>query len=247
MGIPPWVHSCLAILLLATAAIAAPADSMQSGASTRPAAGAVAKSPVIDPGFESRPIGSASAVASGATTNPASELTSTPANSIGFDLSRMAIALTIVLAMIFGARWLFTHFFAGARAPATSKAVKVLGRTSLAPRQQVLLLQVGRRVVVVGESNGNLATLAQLEDPDEVASLVGQLQEEQIQRSAAFGGLFGRAQRKMAEDEHSAPLETGDAETRAGVPTESADGAEVRSELSGLLDKVRSIRNQLGR
>jgi flagellar biogenesis protein FliO len=233
-----------AVLSCATPAIAEPT------ASTHPAVSATDKPAApLDPAFESRPIGSSHAANGDPTTNPATAtLPTTPAHSIGFDLTRMAIALAIVLAMIFGARWLFAHFFAGARAPATSKAVKVLGRTSLAPRQQVLLLQVGRRVVVVGESNGNLATLAQLDDPDEVARLVGQLQEEQIQRAASFGGLFGRAQRKMAaEDEHSAPVETGDDESSAHPPTESVEGAAVKSELSGLLEKVRTIRNQLGR
>ena len=233
-----------ALLSFATPAFAEPMTS------TRPAMTVTDKlAAPLDPSFESRPIGASHTAIGGPTTNPATtNLPTTPAHSIGFDLTRMAIALVIVLGMIFGARWLFSHYFAGARAPATSKAVKVLGRTSLAPRQQVLLLQVGRRVVVVGESNGSLATLAQLDDPDEVASLIGQLQEEQIRRAASFGGLFGRAQRKMAaDDEHSAPVETGDDDASAHRPTESAEGAAVKSELSGLLEKVRTIRNQLGR
>jgi flagellar protein FliO/FliZ len=155
----------------------------------------------------------------------------------------MAIALALVLLLILLARWLLTHFFAASRAPATSRAVRVLGRTSLAPRQQVLLLQVGRRVVVVGESNGNLATLAQLEDPDEVAQLIGQLQEEQIARAASFGGMFGRVQKKFEED-HAA-RGTSDSSEREDDAAAAPDAQQMKSELSGLVEKVRSIRSQL--
>ena len=198
---------------------------------------------------ERTPIGLTQPEAPGRRATTASAAAAEAQRSVPFDLARMAIALTIVLGLIFGARWLVTHFFVSARAPSTSRAVKVLGRTSLAPRQQVLLLQVGRRVVVVGESNGQLSTLAQLDDPDEVASLVGQLQEEQIQRAAAFGGMFGRMQKKFAadEDEH-APRELAEIEGQTNEPSvEPATDPQARSELAGLLDKVRSIRDQLGR
>ena len=197
--------------------------------------------------YEHRALGSAPAP--GATTAATSY---SPAHSIGFDLSRMGIALAIVLAVIFGARWAVTHFFVTARAPSTSKAVKVLGRTALAPRQQILLLQVGKRVVVVGESNGQLATLAQIDDPDEIAGLVGQLNEEQSTKKTSFSGLFGRVQQKFSgeadvEDEHS-PRPLNELEPPVNEPSvEPANDLQARSELSGLVDKVRAIRDQLGR
>jgi hypothetical protein len=97
-------------------------------------------------------------------------------------------------------------------------------------------------VVVVGESNGNLSTLAQIEDPDEIAQLLGRLQDEKSGRPSAFRGLFGHAQNKMA-DPHAdevAPPSARDDE----MPEPTKEGA---SDLSGLLEKVRSIRNQMGR
>jgi flagellar protein FliO/FliZ len=236
-----------AVLLLALlSAASAPAQFISTSA-TQPGATSVARA--ADTDLErleigKSPAGSAAANASTTSTNRAQA-----SRSIPVDLARMAIALTIVLGLIFGARWLVLHFFVGTRAPATSRAVKVLGRTSLAPRQQVLLLQIGRRVVVVGESNGQLATLAQLEDPDEVASLLGQLQEEQVQRPSSFGGVFGKVQRKFSgeEDEH-APRPLTDLEDQASEPSlEPANDSQARSELAGLVDKVRSIRDQLGR
>lgn len=161
--------------------------------------------------------------------------------SLGLDITRMFAALLIVIGLILLTRWVLKRFYAGTTHVSGNRAVQVLNRTFLAPKQQILLLQVGRRVVVVGESNGNLSTLAQIDDPDEIAQLIGKLGEERLQRPGAFGGLFGKAQRKLVEEpsenEH-ATVETGD---------EPPSPEQVRSELSGLLEKVKSLRGQIGR
>lgn len=160
--------------------------------------------------------------------------------SLGFDITRMLLALAIVIGLIYASRWILKRFYGGAVSPAGNRVVQVLSRTVLAPKQQVMLLQVGKRVIVVGESNGAMATLAQIDDPDEIAQLVGRLQEEHSTRAGAFGSLFGRAQTRMAEDESAPPL---------GVATDTSTPTveETKSELSGLLEKVRSIRGQIGR
>lgn len=162
--------------------------------------------------------------------------------SLGVDVTRMLLALAIVVGLILVARLVLKRFYNGSVQSSGSKAVQVLNRTVLAPKQQILLLQVGRRVVVVGESNGSLATLAQIDDPDEIAQLIGKLGEERLQRASAFGGLFGRAQKKIAEE----PAESGFDDSNAVNPTEEPAN-QMRSELSGLLDKVKSLRSQIGR
>lgn len=163
--------------------------------------------------------------------------------SLSFDVTRMLLALVIVIGLIYLARWLLKRFYDGGTTPAGNKVVQVLNRTLLAPKQQVLLLQVGKRVIVVGESNGVFTTLSQIDDPDEIAQLVGRLHEEKSGRSSAFGGLFGHAQAKMADtrpdDEESRPAPGG-----VDLP---APEDEPKSELSSLLEKVRTIRNQMGR
>lgn len=159
--------------------------------------------------------------------------------SLGFDITRMLLALAIVVALIYLSRWILKRFYGGSVSPAGNRVVQVLSRTALAPRQQVLLLQVGRRVIVVGESNGTMATLAQIEDPDEIAQLVGRLHDEQSTRTGAFGGLFGRAQARMADD-------AGRDVPGAGEPA-AGDAGSPKSELSGLLEKVRAIRGQMDR
>ncbi len=164
--------------------------------------------------------------------------------SLGVDVSRMLLALVIVVGLIFLSRLILKRFYQGSVSPGGSKAVQVLNRTVLAPRQQILLLQVGRRVVVVGESNGNLSTLAQIDDADEIAQLVGKLDEQRTQRATAFGGLFGRAQKKLDDESADAGASPADREPEMHPAGETE---QMRSELSSLLEKMKSIRGQIGR
>ena len=51
-------------------------------------------------------------------------------------------------------------------------AVEVLGRKSVGARQNVVLIRIGHRVLVVGDSSGGLRTLADLDDPEEVSAVL---------------------------------------------------------------------------
>ncbi len=120
----------------------------------------------------------------------------------GYDASRVALALGLVIAMIFGLKWAGRRFFALPSAPGASRAVQVLGRTALSPRQQLLLIKVGRRVIVASDSGGAMTSLAEIVDPDEIAVLVGQIQGERAASRlpvSAFGSLFGRSKRQFEE------------------------------------------------
>jgi hypothetical protein len=62
--------------------------------------------------------------------------------SLSFDVTRMLLALVIVIGLIYLARWFLKRFYDGSVTPGGSRVVQVLNRTALAPKQQVLLLQV---------------------------------------------------------------------------------------------------------
>src|SRR5688572_17382886 len=111
----------------------------------------------------------------------------------GFGLRKVALSLGAVLGLIFLLYWLIRQVFPAVAASRSSQAVRVLSRSVLAPKQQVLLLQVGRRVIVVGDTGAQMSPLAQIDDPDEIAALVGQIESEKRPAGAAFGGFFGRA------------------------------------------------------
>jgi flagellar biogenesis protein FliO len=174
------------------------------------------------------------------------------------ELSKVAGALAIVLTLIFALRGLMKRAFGAAGAAGSSRSVVVLSRTVLAPKQQVMLLHVGRRLIVVGDSGGQMSTLSEITDPDEVAALVGQLRDEKLSKAApAFGGLLGRLRNGM--DAGGSPIgssiETGP--RRAAPASPEYDGALVdddpaadpeadstRQEIHGLLAKVRLISHQ---
>ncbi len=201
-------------------------------------AAAPAPSPVWTGVYDQQPLDASSAPATqpaGATVAP------TPAApSGGLGATRVALALGIVLLVIVAVRAVAKRFL-----PATvggaAGMVKVLSRTPLAPRQQVVLLLVGRRVVVVGDSGGRLSPLAEIADPDEVALLLGRaagavgsegdaLTSDNLEAAPAFSNLF------------AARREPYDAAARA-----DAAGADAGAELGGLADRVKLLSAQFRR
>lgn len=170
----------------------------------------------------------------------------------GFDLPKVAGALALVLGLIFALRWLLKRSMNTAGLPGATNVLQVLTRTPLAPRQQVLLLRVGRRLLVVADCNGQLNSLSELCDPDEVAALVGQLRDEKLTAaSGAFGNLLGRWRRAADADEE---VEEEFPRVAPDVPERPADEAaddtsveSARTELSGLVERVRLLSNQFKR
>ena len=91
------------------------------------------------------------------------------------DTGRVLLALGAVLALIFLLRFSIKKM-APAMVGRGSRGVRVVSRTAIGPKQQVLIVQVGRRVLIVGESGQQLRTLSEITDPDEIAALLGQMQ-----------------------------------------------------------------------
>jgi flagellar biogenesis protein FliO len=170
--------------------------------------------------------------------------------STSLDIRRVALALGIVLGLVFVCRWAARWMFPGVAAGRSSQVMKVLSRSVIAPKQQLLLVQVGRRLVVVGDCGQQMNALAEISDPDEVASLLGQLraQPEASESSKPFAPLLGRARDEFGDlpvppvTEPFAP--GGDEEENelaiAGV-------VETRGELTGLTEKIRMLSRQLGK
>jgi hypothetical protein len=93
---------------------------------------------------------------------------------------------------------------------------------------------VGRRVIVVGDSAGTLTTLSEISDGDEVATLLGQLENTELPAiPSRFSTLFGKAQDEFIEDE---PKPAADV-TVAPV----AEIEQAQTEISGLIDRMRSL------
>ena len=142
---------------------------------------------------------------------------------------QVALSLAAVLVLIVGLYWISRRILPGGSfGNASSRAVQVLGRTSLGGKHRILILQVGRRILIVAESSGQpLNTLCQITDPDEAASLIGQLGGDQRGAMAAF---LERATNP------SAPASPSNSDLQA-----------TKQELDGLLQQVRNMSQQIGR
>ena len=210
-----------------------------NGQATRPAA---LPTPVVKPvGLEARPL-NAKPTESRETAAPS---TATPVKApdfaAGLDTTRVMAALVVVVGLIFLLRWLGQKYL-GLPNVRGSGVVRVLSRSVVSPKQNVLLIQVGRRVLVVGENGTTLTPLSEIKDADEINALVGQLAEQRSAGPAAgtFGSVFSRARREFNDT-----TESDEPRALAEPATPDPNLNETRSELSGLLDKVRAVSRQI--
>ena len=116
-------------------------------------------------------------------------------------------ALGVVVGLIFLFRWLVAKA-SGTPIATASSTVEVLSRSSVAPRSHVLLLRVGPRILVVGESSGGLRTLSEVVDEQEVASLLQAVESARPQSIAGgFSTLLSRFNRPYDEPDQGDPLD----------------------------------------
>ena len=159
----------------------------------------------------------------------------------GVNWQRLALAMAVVLGLIvvlrYAAGWLVPH----AR-PGGGRGVRVLGRTPLGPRQQVLLVHVGRRVLVIGDSAGTLSPLANIDEPDEVAELLGQAAATSPTTvQGKFRAMFGRAETEFDPEQMTA------ADDPDKAPEPDANITAAKDEIAGLLDRMRSLTKSVGK
>jgi len=97
-------------------------------------------------------------------------------------------ALAVVAGLIFAARWFLRRW--GASGPAGQAGpMEVLARASVAPRQQLLLVRLGKRLVLIGAGGGTMSTLAEVSDQAEVDEL---MRSVKAAKGASFAGLLTR-------------------------------------------------------
>ena len=159
-------------------------------------------------------------------------VTPAPTSTGPFDWSRLVLAMGVVIGLIVILRYVVSKMYPGVGASKGTKVVRVLSRSPIAPKQQVMLLQVGKRVIVIGDSAGQLSSLSEISDPDEVASLVGQLENVEVPVTGnRFSNLFNKAQ----DDFTDKPL----APQREPEPSQEIE--EAQTEISGLIERMRLL------
>lgn len=90
-----------------------------------------------------------------------------------------------VVALLGGAVFLLRKYGRNSRLLGGGGPLRILGRRSLGARQEVFLLELGPRILVVGSAREGLRTLSEITNPDEVAVLRAELPGRREESSRA--------------------------------------------------------------
>ena len=85
----------------------------------------------------------------------------------------VASSLLIVLGLVLGAAWCYRRAVPGAVTGMPKQVLQVLGRMPLAPRQQLVLIRFGHKLVLVSNLHGEVRTISEITDPLEVDRVAG--------------------------------------------------------------------------
>lgn len=158
-----------------------------------------------------------------------------------FSVWRVLGAMGCVLGAILAVRWVGRRFLGLPTSRSSSGVIQVLCRSVLSPRQQLMLVQVGRRMVLVADCGSQMNPLCEITDPDEMAELGGKIQQQTRDSvSSSFKRLLGRAAAPYESTEGAEKMED-EAKAPAGEDVPPGALAKTREELGGLLEKVRLI------
>jgi flagellar protein FliO/FliZ len=138
--------------------------------------------------------------------------------------------LALVLGGIVLLFWAARKFLPGMRRLTGNKAVEILARTYLSPRQSINIVKLGRRILVIGQTADGLSSLASITDAEEVSEIVGLCASAGAGSSAAS---FRRIFQTMDGEFEEADAPDGDAGDE--------DLSRVRGELDSLAAKVRRM------
>lgn len=88
-------------------------------------------------------------------------------------------SLLIVVGLLLGAAWCYRKATPGVGGSLPKQVVQVLGRTPLAPRQQLVLVRFGTKLVLVSNLQGEVRTISEITDPLEVDRVSGMCESAQ--------------------------------------------------------------------
>ena len=158
------------------------------------------------------------------------------------------MSLAVVVGLIFLLRWGWMRL-GGGQTVSSTPVVEVLTRTAVAPRNHVLLLRVGQRILVVSDSGGGMRTLASVDDQQEVADLLAAVNASKAdslsrnfqQLLSRFGTTYDEARRGASG---SGKLDWSDGDDGRDDAEHVYDRA--RDNVSGLASRIRGLARKGG-
>lgn len=88
-------------------------------------------------------------------------------------------SLLIVIGLFLGVAWCYRKTLNTSMGGLPKHVVSVIGRTAIAPRQQLLLVRFGSKLVLVSMVQGEARTISEITDPLEVDQLAGACESHQ--------------------------------------------------------------------
>jgi flagellar biogenesis protein FliO len=215
-----------------------------------------AQTPASEESIESHSLDAGGAEAA----NPESAAPGAP-NGNSFDVLRVILSLAVVLGLIIALRVAARRILPGVARSRSSHAIKIVSRCPVSNRQNLLLVQVGRRLILVGDAGAQLTALSEFHEGSETEALLAQLREESSTTVSKFESLFGKAEAEFATANENQPESEGDAARDADTDGDvTADRSEsfdstseipnpslqaTQKEILGLSQKVRELARQL--
>lgn len=135
------------------------------------------------------------------------------------------VGAVAVFAVLGGGLLLLRRFGRNSRLLGTGGAIKVLARKAVGQKQEILLIEVGPKVFMVGSTRDHLSRLGEFASPDEVAVLRSHLPER---REDAPGVQFSQSLREGIRQEEA--------------PREDHVFASIADELAEIRKTVRAWR-----
>jgi flagellar biogenesis protein FliO len=177
----------------------------------------------------------------GATTQASARVTGSQGSTDVFDTRRLLLALAVVLGAIFVSHQVWKRVGMPGAPGRGSGALQVVSRLTIAPRQQVLLLRVGRRLVLVANTGTQMNSLCEIGDPEEAALLLGQTAvEREGSVTNSFSAVLGGEEKQFDEQLQPQAAAQDQADEDSAMAT-------TREEITGLMEKVRGLSKQFGR
>jgi flagellar biogenesis protein FliO len=156
---------------------------------------------------------------------------------------RSMVSLLLVLLLIVGGSFLLRRFMPSANRFSKDSGLEILTRCAVGPKQSICLVKMGPRLVLVGLSPNHMAALDVVKGQEDIATILGQVETSAPESiSSSFGKYFRQESVQFEEQAEEQSLDH---------PKDELDEVRqvhlARSELSGLLDKVKGLTRLRGR
>jgi flagellar biogenesis protein FliO len=165
----------------------------QASASRFPVRLAAAEEPVTGAAAAPLPLAPRNASEAGRIERP---LVPTPSAAVGTVVASLAIVLGLFLVLV----WCTRRFAPAGSAQLPKEVLELLGRSSLSPRQQVQLVRLGNKLLLVALTPAGAETLTEITDAAEVERLASLCRRGQpASASNSFAQALGQLTREPAE------------------------------------------------